>query len=645
LLHALVSSGRRKLVLSFSASCALLALSPLLGGCDGHNADAGQRVTSDTVVATFDPTDVVYRTVTLSPGPHGMAGSGLWHFDVFDVDNKRLDGLKTHWLSSNPAVVTPLFSDVTTKASDVMWETTLDLRAFAAGDAMVTGTVVGAKTKGDLPVTVTLNVHATGPGISITTLPPVQAGVLNLDPHVRALGEDLIDVAAVPYDAAGERVVGAKLNWTCLGAATDAEFARADGPEKWVGAGCSTYTNDTIGHDVPIRAYHTGAYTFRVSLDGAPEVSALATIVYVDGSAHLELDPPAVAVVVGGQRRITGVIVDADGSRYPAMSLMLEPHNVAVADRLGDVVTGVASGTVPGQAASTTFTASVGPLTAELGVIVYRPPAMVVVSPALTLAPATQGKVSAALVDTDGITLIPASATTLTWSTLDPSVATAVGVADMATVSAVTAGMTEVRVATAEGVMGAAAVTVGTPGGMGGAGGMGGGAGGGAGGMGGAVGGGVGGMGGAGGAGGSAPAGCYPECIEALRRSCVPAGACTMNATPTTPFPDTFYYCYADGVRIVAMSTSTGSRHTQYRTDGSVCFTIDTTFSGTAGRNVSEVWKDGAGNLVGTETYDSMAADLGRSHAVTCGGQTVAVDSMGDGCVYPECTAQNASCM
>jgi len=434
------------------------------GGCDGHNASSGQRVTSQTVAATFDPTDVLSRTVTVSPRPHGIAGSGLWHFDVFDAENRRLDGLKTRWQSSNPAVVTPLFSDVTTKASDEIWETAVDLRALAAGDAVVTGAVVGVQTTDDLPVTVALNVHATGPGVSLLAMPQLQAGVVDTDPHRRALGTDLVALGAVVYDAAGEPIVGAKLNWVCLGDAADAEFARSDGPQSWTGDGCAVSTTDAVGHYVYVRGHRAGARGFRVSLDGAPEVTAVGTVVFVDaaGGARLELDPPAVALVVGGQRQISGVLVDVDGSRYPAPVVTLESRDVAVAAAVGNIVEGLASGMVPGQVQSTTFTASAGPLSAQLGVIVYRAPAMVIVWPSLVLAPGTEGMVSAALVDTDGVTLIPPSATTLTWSTLDPAVATvtATGAGDTATIGALATGLTEVRATTAEGAVGAAPLSV-----------------------------------------------------------------------------------------------------------------------------------------------------------------------------------------
>jgi hypothetical protein len=451
----------------------LLAALPLLlaaaatGACDGHNASSGQRVTSQTVAATFDPTDVLYRTVVVSARPHGIAGSGLWYFDVFDVENRRLDGLKTRWQSSDPALVTPLFSDVTTKGSDDMWGTAVDLRALAAGDAVVTGTVVDVKTRDDLPVTVALNVHVTGPGVSLVSRPALQAGVLDADPHRRALGNDLVALGAVAYDAAGEAIVGAKLNWACLGDAADAEFARSDGPQSWTGAGCAVSTTDADGQYVYVRGHRAGPHGFRVWLDGAPEVSAVGTIVFLDAGtgAHLELDPPAVALVVGGQRQISGVLVDGDGSRYPAAMMTLESRDVTVADALGNVVEGIASGVVPGQVQSTTFTASAGPLTAQLGVIVYRPPATVIVSPALVLAPGTESMVSAALVDTDGVTLIPASATTLTWSILDPAVATvtAGGAGDTATVGALATGLTDVVVTTAEGVVGAVPLTVELP--------------------------------------------------------------------------------------------------------------------------------------------------------------------------------------
>jgi len=163
-----------------------------------------------------------------------------------------------------------------------------------------------------------------------------------------------------------------------------------------------------------------------------------------------------------------------------------------------------------------------------------------------------------------------------------------------------------------------------------------------AGGAGGAAGGtGAGGAGAAGGAGGAPGApGCYPTCIESLRQQCVPAAPCTSSQTPPPTYPPNFYFCYDTGVRIASMSPATGSLHTQYMSDGTtVCFTIETTFSGTSGRNVTETWKNAAGAVVGTETYDSMDASGGLVHAVSCGGQSYTVDTTADGCATPSnCT-------
>ncbi|HVY38058.1 MAG TPA: hypothetical protein VHM31_08985 [Polyangia bacterium] len=593
---------------------------PLLGalvwaGChDGHGAPLGQGVTDDTVIARFDPDASVYRQITLSLGPHGAAVPGTWNFDILDVDDNRLAGVKTHWQSSDPKVVNLPAADVTTKATDVMWETELDFQAVGAGDAVVTGTVVGGKTVTGAPLSVTVNVHVTGPAAKVVVNQPFQANVLNLDPIARSQGRDTISLTAAVTDAAGEPVRGAMVDWTCAGAPSDAEFTTfkdggggSGGSGSIVGAGCAQTSQDFQG--VRVRGYHAGLFGFHVAVDGAPEIGADAEIVFVGEGAQLELDPPALALVVGGSRQVAGTVVDADGTRYPAGALDLSSHDQAVATAVGNLVRGVASGAAAGQVQSTTMTATLGgSLSAELGVIVYRPPAMVVVSPELTLAPAGQGTVTAKLLDTDGVSVIPTAATTLSWSTDQPAVATAEAssAGDSATVTAVAVGTTQVRATTAEGASGVAQVTVQ--------------------------------------AGGSGTPGCYPECIEALRRACVPSGACTTSSTPPQPYSDTFYFCYGNGVRIVSMSTNTGSRHTQYRPDGAVCFVIDTTFSGTNGRNVSEVWQDGAGNVVGTETYDSLAADGGRTHSVTCGGQTTTIDSAAPGCDYPDCSTQDASC-
>lgn len=150
------------------------------------------------------------------------------------------------------------------------------------------------------------------------------------------------------------------------------------------------------------------------------------------------------------------------------------------------------------------------------------------------------------------------------------------------------------------------------------------------------------GMGGAGGAGGgpATPSGCYPDCIESLPSQCVPAPPCTSSQTPPPTYPPDFFFCYDNGVRIASMSTATGSLHTQYKADGTtVCFTIETTFSGSCGRNVTETWKNAAGTVVGTETYDTMDGSGGLAHVVSCNGQSYAVDTTAAGCSTPSnCT-------
>src|SRR4051812_32496853 len=103
---------------------------------------------------------------------------------------------------------------------------------------------------------------------------------------------------------------------------------------------------------------------------------------------------------------------------------------------------------------------------------------------------------------------------------------------------------------------------------------------------------------------------CYPDCIEDLKSQCVPMIPCTMHATPPPPYADTFNFCYANGVKGTGMPTKTGSRHTQRKADGSICYVIDATFDMNGGTTF--VWQDGAGKMVATETFNSIGG--GKEH-------------------------------
>ncbi|HEY4186493.1 MAG TPA: hypothetical protein VGP07_15560 [Polyangia bacterium] len=118
----------------------------------------------------------------------------------------------------------------------------------------------------------------------------------------------------------------------------------------------------------------------------------------------------------------------------------------------------------------------------------------------------------------------------------------------------------------------------------------------------------------------AAAAACFPSCLEDLKAMCTPTGTCTKNAPATQTDTSVAYYCFVNGVKIA----SSLYNETRSKPDGSVCYAADVVVDGT-GTMYQYLWKNGAGTLVATESfnYNDMG---GRYHTVVCGGASYTVD-------------------
>jgi len=108
---------------------------------------------------------------------------------------------------------------------------------------------------------------------------------------------------------------------------------------------------------------------------------------------------------------------------------------------------------------------------------------------------------------------------------------------------------------------------------------------------------------------------------------CTPSGTCTKTEPAVQTASSSSYYCFTNGVNIA----STASSETRTRPDGTICYQADVVID-TTGTMIQYLWKNGAGTLVATESFDY--ADMGgRYHMVTCaGGTTTTVDTNSAAC-------------
>jgi len=602
-----------------SVARVVAAIAPLLclltvSGCGSNDGNT-----------TRTDIDSVLKRIEVTPD-HPVNGQAVWAFHAgtdniytiaiipYDVNDRRLAGAFVHVSSSNPAVVSIDEPNLQTEPEDQDVSSSgiaiATCRVGARGDATITVTAEGYHTVDDKPVVGTMAVHVTGPAVRLdgtgsSSLVPGSSIEWSLHAYDDA-GEETVATATCNVPAPAKDILrlgpfGLALNMNIFGLTR----SYIPLPDVLQIGGFTSDGSDSPGGDVDIDC----------TLDNPDAGEKVIAIHVGDG---LSVAPLAASIVVGGKAHFVARAFTGGLSTDVAATWSSSDTSVAAAasDDPGTFL-GVSSGTTPGRTANAVVQAAFNGMTAKAMLTVYRSPARLaidVLSPAdaaggtsVTLDPAGQATFKAVLYDTDGTTIIPLSATSVVWSTDDPTVATVPSNSTDETVvlTAVKPGAARIRATTAEGLQGAFDVVV---------------------------------------AGAPAGDGCYRECpsIEALRQACVPMAPCTSSQTPPPTYPPDFYFCYDNGVRIASMSTDTGSRHTQYKPDGtSVCFIIDTTFSGASGRIVTETWRDPAGNVVGTETYDTMDATGGQLHTLTCDSQSVMIDvSSRPDCATPSnCTS------
>ena len=112
---------------------------------------------------------------------------------------------------------------------------------------------------------------------------------------------------------------------------------------------------------------------------------------------------------------------------------------------------------------------------------------------------------------------------------------------------------------------------------------------------------------------------CFPPCLEDLFAQCPPTAPCSYHAGAE---PQSANYCYASGARSHAVQTASGAQGTVWRSDGSVCYSMDPQPADGGGVVVRIL--DGQGSLV-AEIAQDLQVDFNHL-TVTCGPTTTVVD-------------------
>lgn len=147
------------------------------------------------------------------------------------------------------------------------------------------------------------------------------------------------------------------------------------------------------------------------------------------------------------------------------------------------------------------------------------------------------------------------------------------------------------------------------------------------------------------GAGGQAGAGgtptlALPGCLQELLAPCVPAGACVTQAEPMSS-----QTCFASGVRVSQgymvepQACAPGASYVHVKKpDGSFCYRLESYVDASIDCHLTRfTWKDGAGNVVATGTYDT------RTHNWTMRIACAATDESVQ-CVESTATAPPVGC-
>jgi hypothetical protein len=123
------------------------------------------------------------------------------------------------------------------------------------------------------------------------------------------------------------------------------------------------------------------------------------------------------------------------------------------------------------------------------------------------------------------------------------------------------------------------------------------------------------------------PASCDIPCLTTLTANCVPMGTCQSQST-IVPTPMT-NQCYSNGVKIsstINISGGGGNLAATYSKMGMVCYSMEV--SGSAGSNVTLTYKNPAGTVVATATYDNTTMKT----TLTCTGSAMTYDLSSAAC-------------
>jgi hypothetical protein len=363
----------------------------------------------------------------------------------------RLIGVTVVWTSSDPTVVAVATPTTVTGAAKTVLDdearqygTKLMLRGLKTGTATVTGTVTGAPTVDNAPVTTTLTVTVTPAPTKLVATPKPVNVLLTSTPVLSAkvFAADGTAVPATPF-------------WTCsdtlVAVVRSSSFGGHCGEPSRISGMIGDTT--TIGGDVVLTPKKAGTMrliaTYKTTFQGASRIVAdTVTVTVSSGVAKVVVTPASANLVVGGLRVLSANALDAAGNVITGLPVTWGSRNTSVlsVDAAGQAK-GLTSGTGPGLTATANAFATIGGVSGDAVLTVYRTPAVVVSPTPNTLVLNQTVTLHAKLVDSDNTTQIPFSAASVNWTSDNAAIAKVTTVVDdsTATVTALAVGATQVR--------------------------------------------------------------------------------------------------------------------------------------------------------------------------------------------------------
>lgn len=363
------------------------------------------------------------------------------------------NGYSVTLTSSNPSVVRPNASVMT--VGQERWT------AVGVGQATITATAKGVATLNGAPVVWQKDVIVVpGQPLGIAVTP---ASSITLAPNAST------NLTATLITDQGAALNQYDFDWSCVASGDRVVTFGNTTPDTQ----CGSSVPSVAGAPIVVKAgAASGTTTLRVTLDQPQAVgSALAnlsqdvTIRVGTGAvpARVSLFPASTEIIAGGTRQLTASVFDAGGNELPNASVTWLTRNTSIATvSASGLVTAVSTGTpttTPSAVVQITARAADG-VEAVSNVTVYRPVSDVAVAlREATLAPNRTTVAQVTLRDDAG-NVIPLSATTITWSSNDPAIAT---VDQSGNVTTLAAGTARIVATTREGANGRATLTVTSP--------------------------------------------------------------------------------------------------------------------------------------------------------------------------------------